>query len=218
MIQQQDSQMENLIYKSLKSEVSQLTWQFSLLLSLIRYQIKLENSCNEKYQKCIQCRLIGIKQDIETQDHIFRCKYCPKRSKLKSDYFLKLSVLLKNHQTNESTIILIAQNVKNWFNNNSAINVTTIAPDATKTSILASTQQNEIGWDHWAKGRWSQEWATLQNYNKTHQDSGKIYATSKIWAQEIISLTWELIHQIWLERNNTEHDLAGSLEIRSKRN
>jgi hypothetical protein len=175
--------------------------------------------CNYRQQKyynykssiCMSC-----KEDVETQDHIFRCKSCPKRNKLRSDYFLKLSVLMEDHRTNESTKVLITQNVKNWFNNMPATNARTIARDATKTLILASTQQNEIGWDHWIKGRWSQGWATLQNYDIKHTDSGKIYPTSKKWAEEIVLLTWELIHQIWLERNNTEHDLAGNPEIRSK--
>jgi hypothetical protein len=70
--------------------------------------------------------------------------------------------------------------VKNWFNNNPVINAATVAPDASKTLILASTQQNEIGWDHWAKGSQSQEWATLQNDNSTHTDSGKIMLHQKM--------------------------------------
>jgi hypothetical protein len=175
--------------------------------------------CNYRQQKyynyksaiCMSC-----KEDIETQDHIFRCQSCPKRNKLRSDYFLKLSILMENHRTNEPTKVLFLQNVKNWFNNMPTTQAQTIAPDATKTLMLASTQQNDIGWDHWIKGRWSQEWATLQNYDIKHNDSGKIYATSKKWAEEIVGLTWELIHQIWLERNIIEHDSAGNPEIRSK--
>jgi hypothetical protein len=96
------------------------------------------------------------------------------------------------------------------------IDATTLAPDATKTLILASKQQNDIGWGHWTKGRWSQERATLQNYYITHKDAGKKYATSKKWAKEIALLTWDLIHHIWLERNNTEHDSAGCPKLRSK--
>jgi hypothetical protein len=138
--------------------------------------------CNYRQQKyynykssiCKSC-----KADIETQDHIFRCTSCPKRTKLKAEYFMNLSILLDNHRTNESCKILITQNVKNWFNNKPVIDATTIAPDATKTLLLASKQQNDIGWGHWTKGRWYQEWATLQNYDITHIDSGKKFATSK---------------------------------------
>jgi hypothetical protein len=44
----------------------------------------------------------------------------------------------------------------------------------------------------------------------------KKFATSTKWAKKIILLTWELIHHIWLERNNTEHDSAGCPKIRRK--
>jgi hypothetical protein len=180
-------------------------------------QIKLP--CNYRPQKyynykssvCMSC-----KEDIETQDHIFRCSACPNRKQLKAKYFLELSVLLENHRTNESTKVLILQNVKNWFQNKSPIEAIEIAPDATNTLKMASKQQQQIGWDHWIKGRWSQEWATLQNHDIIHNISGKQNTTSKKWAKEIINLTWELIHQLWLERNNTEHGLLGCPEIRKK--
>jgi hypothetical protein len=175
--------------------------------------------CNYRQQKyynykssvCMNC-----KEDIETQDHIFRCKLCPKRNKLKAQYFKDLTILLENNRTNVSTSEMIKQNVKNWFNIKTVVDALTIAPDATNTLKMASTQQQEIGWDHWIKGRWSQEWATLQNYDINQNDSGKKYATSIAWAKEIILLTWDLIHQIWIERNNSEHDSAGCPEIRKK--
>jgi hypothetical protein len=157
-----------------------------------------------------------FKEDIETQDHIFRCTSCPKGNKLKSKYFMDLSVLLENHRTNISTQELIKQNVTNWFNNIPEVDAITIAPDATNTLKLASTQQKYIGWDHWINGRWSQKWATLQNHDIIHNESGKKYATSTGWAKKIILLTWELIHQIWIERNNMEHDSVGCPETRRK--
>jgi hypothetical protein len=141
---------------------------------------------------------------------------CPKETKLKDKYFLELTVLLENHRTNKPTKILILQNVKRWFQNKSPIEAIEIAPDATDTLKLASKQQREIGWDHWIKGRWSQEWATLQNYDIIHNKSGKQHTSSKKWATEIMNLTWEVIHQLWLERNNSEHDSLGCPEVRCK--
>jgi hypothetical protein len=53
-------------------------------------------------------------------------------------------------------------------------------------------------------------------YLYIYSESGKKYATSTGWAKKIILLTWELIHQIWIERNNMEHDSAGCPETRRK--
>jgi hypothetical protein len=36
------------------------------------------------------------------------------------------------------------------------------------------------------------------------------------WAIEIIALTWELIHNLWLKRNEIEHDVKGHPEQRKK--
>jgi hypothetical protein len=98
---------------------------------------------------------------------------------LKIRHILKKLSLLENHRTNHSTKLLILQNVQSWFQNNSPIEALTRAPDATSTLKSASKQQLEIGWDHWIKGRWSQEWATLQNHDISHNDSGKKFPTSK---------------------------------------
>jgi hypothetical protein len=53
------------------------------------------------------------KENIEIQEHIFNGNAYPKRNKLKSKYFLELLVLLENHQTNESTKVILMQNIKN---------------------------------------------------------------------------------------------------------
>jgi hypothetical protein len=73
-----------------------------------------------------------------------------------------------------------------------------------------------IGWGNWIKGRWSKEWASLQNYDIKNSDSGIKYNSSEKWAKEIITLTWEFIHSMWLERNSCEHDLQGEPEKRKK--
>jgi hypothetical protein len=77
-------------------------------------------------------------------------------------------------------------------------------------------QQKLIGWDNWIMGRWSKEWASLQNYDIQNSDSGIKYNSPEKWAKELILLTWEFIHSMWLERNNCEHDLQGTPELRKK--
>jgi hypothetical protein len=59
--------------------------------------------------------------------------------------------------------------------------------DATKTLILASFGQNAIGWEHWFKGKFSQEWASLVNYDIDTITTRKKFNSSKKWAKDIIN-------------------------------
>jgi hypothetical protein len=103
----QGSQTENIwwsIHKSCINDLSKKKRRF------IQKFIHKNLPCNYRQQKfytykssiCMSC-----KEDIKTQDHIFRCISCSKRTKLKAEYVMKLSVLLDNHRTNDSSKILI---------------------------------------------------------------------------------------------------------------
>jgi hypothetical protein len=48
-------------------------------------------------------------------------------------------------------------------------------------------------------------------------NSGIKFNTSDKWAKEIMVMTWELIHEIWLEKNKIKHDYEGQLEKQKKR-
>jgi hypothetical protein len=73
-------------------------------------------------------------------------------------------------------------------------------PDASKTLVKASQEQNMIGWDHWLKGRISREWETLVNCDIKNEDSGIKYNLSEKWAQEDIAMSWDFIHDMWLQK------------------
>jgi iron uptake system EfeUOB component EfeO/EfeM len=91
------------------------------------------------------------------------------------------------------------QNVKCYINNTECESVTSIVPDATKTLILASSEQKTIGWEHWFKGRISLEWAALVKYNIETITTGKKFNSSEKWAMEIIKLCWDFVFDMWLE-------------------
>jgi hypothetical protein len=69
-----------------------------------------------------------------------------------------------------------------------------------------------IGWDHWLKGRWSMEWATLIKFDIKNNNSDIKHVTP----EELILQTWEYIHDSWTKRNKIEHEEAGSPEMRRK--
>jgi uncharacterized protein YejL (UPF0352 family) len=140
----------------------------------------------------------------------------PKRNDIKKKYFIELNAVLDKHRTQTAIKTIITKNVGEWFTNQKYVNAQSIALDATPTLIKATKEQELIGWDNWIKGRWSSEWATLMNYNISSIDSGIKFNTSLKWAKEIILLTWNFIHEVWLERNKCEHDTDGDPEKRKK--
>jgi hypothetical protein len=174
------------------------------------------NERQHTYHNYLSPQCSSCNKETETQHHIFLCTKCPKREKLKRKYKLELNCVLDKHRTNQATKIIILQNVSEWLSTQNYIDAKTIAPDASRTLIKATNEQKTIGWGNWIKGRWSKEWASLQNYDIKNSDSGIKYNSSEKWAKEIIILTWEFIHSMWLERNSCEHDLQGEPEKRKK--
>jgi hypothetical protein len=127
-----------------------------------------------------------------------------------------MDVLMDKHRINQATKKIIAHNVNNLFNNNVTVPTTELVPDASKTLIMASREQDMIGWEQWLKGRISKEWGTLVNHDVKNIDSGIKFNSSQKWAKEVINMNWEFIHDIWLIRNKTEHDEDGCPEKRAK--
>jgi hypothetical protein len=116
---------------------------------------------------CSACKL-----EIETQDHIFRCKSCPEREKLQKDYKLKLGIILENHHTNPACTLLIKHNVSNYLESKNSLGINTLVPDATTVLKRAENEQKLIGWDQWIKGRITTTWGTLQNHDIRTIDTG----------------------------------------------
>jgi hypothetical protein len=164
--------------------------------------------------KNLICRACNI--EVETQQHILTCVACPEQTKIRKKYLLELSVLLDNQRTNAATTTILLQNVKCNLNNSICESIQSMVPDATKTLLLASKQQADIGWDHWWKGRLSQEWAALVNYDISTVKSGIRFNSSEKWAKDIIKLNWDFVYQMWVERNRIEHDMNGDPELRKK--
>jgi hypothetical protein len=154
--------------------------------------------------------------DVETNHHILTCDKCPIRNKIKYKYLSELGNVFDKNRIDPSTKTVITHNVQNWLNNKAAVALTSIEPNATKTLYKAATEQQQIGWDQWFKGRWSSEWATLINHDLQHTDAGIKHNSSTRFAKEVILLTWNYIYDVWTERNKCEHDEDGSPDLRRK--
>jgi hypothetical protein len=99
-----------------------------------------------KPDKCKLCN-----DQIETQNHIFWCKECPKRQILKYKYLKDIENTMDKHRINISTKMVIVHNIKNWLTEENYITSIDIAPDASNTLQNATDEQLTLGWDNWLK-------------------------------------------------------------------
>jgi hypothetical protein len=91
-----------------------------------------------------------------------------------------------------------------------------IEPDASPTLIKAVQQQQNIGWKHWFYGRHSSTWGQLFNHEIDKRQPGANHITAETWDRDLILLTWNFAHEMWINRNKIEHDHDGNPNKRAK--
>jgi hypothetical protein len=123
---------------------------------------------------------------------------------------------MNKHRINQATTQVICQNIGNYLQSKDDVKAREIAPDATRSLIKAADEQSALGWEQWFKGRWSNEWLNLINYDINTIDSGIKFNTSEKWANEMITAVWEYVYNNWHARNSIEHDKNGDPECRKK--
>jgi hypothetical protein len=159
------------------------------------------------------CKKCG---EIETQIHILQCQECATRISLKDTYIRTLTQFLESSRLDESTIRVIIANVRAWVTNTRPPALRTIAPDAAPLLRTALKEQNQIGWDHWFKGRISNKWAELYIQNLMLHEHPTRNASIERWGAKIIKLTFHYVLDAWQTRNDIEHGMDDD-PIRTKK-
>jgi hypothetical protein len=99
---------------------------------------------------------------------------------------------------------------KSWITQESARPVQQLCPDASDYLIEAYDEQSKIGWNHFARGRWSDKWAAL--YNEAIKNNTTTKVTAESWGCSIIQQIWEGIILIWIRRNTLIYGKKSFLE------
>jgi hypothetical protein len=73
---------------------------------------------------------------------------------------------------------------------------------ANHTCHTAALEQDEIGWQNFAKGKISKHWGQLQveYYHEIHSKQ-----SMDCWTAGLVSHLLELIHGMWTHRNGIDH-------------
>jgi hypothetical protein len=86
-----------------------------------------------------------------------------------------------------------------------------------KSLISAIKQQNNIGWDHFVRGRIAIEWGALINRQLKEKKIPSEEMDAETWGAKMISINWKYVLEMWKLRNDEEHGTdAETIEKKKK--
>jgi hypothetical protein len=151
---------------------------------------------SNKTNLCSACN-----QEEETIKHILQCQACEKRNTIQSNYIKQLQNYLDKFRIQPSINNIIMQNVIAWLQNKTPPTTREIEPNASHKLLQTIQFQNKIGWNNWFTGRHSQNWGFLFNFEHDNTTPGNKHIT-----RDIITTTWNFVHEVWLQQNITEYE------------
>jgi hypothetical protein len=150
------------------------------------------------------CYTCGV--DIEDTCHIIQCKKCPERQKLRRKFVMELRDKLTILGTNADTIQILTTHVSAWLNQTKFQNVQEMVPDASKHLICAATEQHNIGWHQWFRGRITNTWGDIYFNDILIPNNLVKFPSVQRWGKEVIKLTLKFVMDCWYVRNTKEHE------------
>lgn len=140
---------------------------------------------------------------LETQLHLFHCN-SPSRTAWRSQFTNTLRATAKKLNLQEILIKIMVDGCLSFLRNQQPINPT----DYPYRFRRLISQQNQIGWLNFLRGRWSKEWAKRQHIFSHHKKQAKQSQNiSRNWVPTMIRANWDSVFEMWEQRNT---DLHGS--------
>ena len=81
----------------------------------------------------------------------------------------------------------------------------TCTQEKEKALILAIKKQNNIGWEHFIRGRIAIEWGYLVNRKLKEQKISPEEMDAETWGAKLIAINWKYVLEMWKLRNGEEH-------------
>ena len=140
---------------------------------------------------CHQC-----KGAPETEDHILQCPTASRKN-LRSEWVKEMKSFLSLPHTPSAIKDAISNSLQLWLDPSNTDNLTDTAGPQEVMQALES--QNDIGWDHFVRGRITIEWGEIINL---HLQLNQITNyTAEQWGSKILAINWTFILQIWSLHN-----------------
>jgi hypothetical protein len=169
-------------------------------------------SCNERENifypyRSDKCRLCS--EVKESQAHVLQCPKCPKRKELRKNLDKQLLQYFVNTETSVETARVLRFCMSSWLNNVDMEPTHVLVDDASQTLKDAVLHQSNIGWENLFRGRMSESWSLLYNYDLKYKKNEQKHMTVDKWGKDFILILWKFVYECWQARNDTEHDVNG---------
>ena len=143
----------------------------------------------------------------ETRDHLLRCTRDGLCQKWCNDLLSRLRKRCDSMHTNPVLLDIVMQGLDSWLRYSE--NPTPELYPAIYRSLIRD--QNILGWRQLFNGRWSSQWATLQDrYLVRHFDPIPDNLSGEKWLTIMIDTTWYSVRQLWDQRNGRVYGVDSS--------
>lgn len=155
--------------------------------------------------RCQSCKTI-----IENRRHLITCNSF-QRATLEVAWFADLKIFLDNDRYTPPIISFL---IYNHVIQASYVRPTImpIIPELSPATQRAVTAQQQIGWDQILLGRISIEWGNLIAYHLSANRVPPIEMTANRWGKLLISMMFQLLLDLWDQRNTDAHQHSDNNE------
>jgi hypothetical protein len=124
------------------------------------------------------------------------------RAHIKTAWFAKLKTFLYNI---DFTPDLMGQILYNMIVSSCTYEPAPALPSPTGLLKRACSEQASIGWEHLLSGRLTHTWGTILANHFHQRNTSDIDITALTWGRKFVRLMFELVLQLWNQRNEDGH-------------
>jgi hypothetical protein len=142
-------------------------------------------------------------ETIETAPHIFACE---RRVTWQVTFLDSLRKLLAKLHTQPDLQMILMVGLDGALQDDPLFDMPTDHREASFELLVSS--QNDIGWSHLLRGRFSHHWVQIQQHHIDHDDeiSSKKF-TGQRWLQKVLNHIWTHLYMAWKLRNADLHGI-----------
>jgi ribonuclease HI len=190
-------------WKSLATALKSLTYHRRTTISKFMHEWLPVHRQLYRYRDVDSDECPSCRGRNETSNHVLRCR-SPSRESVRVAEHRKLLAELTALQTDPMLQRILLHGLRRWHQDpNGTLPLPSPQhPWAPYRQLI--DEQNQIGWEHIWKGRWSKQWATFQELHYRRNQATSTF-TGQFWTTKLIKLMWTHFWEHWDSRNGDKH-------------
>jgi hypothetical protein len=194
--------IESIWWKAYHNSITNLnSAERAIIFKFIHDRLPTKSRSNKYYsyrsKHCDSCQ-----SDTEDEDHILRC-HSANRLQSRKAWYDAISDYLSAAHTPPFVKTSIVSNLHYWLESSEITHTMLDDDNDNGRTSKAIYQQNNIGWNHFIRGRLSIEWGNIvQSHLETNQIKNM---SAEKWGSDLLFINWKHILKIWRERCEEVH-------------